>query len=172
MINIVYKRYHKLKYLLRVKHYKGRKIHSPFMYTLMRRALMGSHNHTTTQSPIYRELRQLGFKGKDAGKVARVYHFLSMNRYSLDHGNYMGEEMVIMPYNATYSDISDIISKIDRELESIICLVIPNIYKSKESRATWRLINEEHNIVGVDIFSIGLIFVSSDLQKQSYKLRI
>lgn len=172
MIDIVYRRYHKLRYLLRIKHYRGRKIHSPFMYSLMRGALMGSHNHTTKERPIYIELRREGFKPKDAGKIARVYHFLDMNGYRESNREHRGEDMVIMPYNAGYEDIVKEIATIGRDNKHIRCIVIPYIYKSKENRTTWRALAKEQNVVSVDLFSIGLIFVSEFLQKQSYKLRI
>ncbi len=171
MINLVYKRYNRLKYLLRVKHYRGRDIHSPFMYGVMRGALMGSHTSQTEQQPLYRELRIHGFRSKEAGKLTRVYNLLGMNRYIFGSIGYNGQEMVIMPYGASYDSIAEIVSSalVDGEIR---CVVVQGIYKTKESRKMWQKLISSHNVVGVDIYRYGLVFVNSNLHQESYKLRV
>lgn len=171
MKNLVYRRYHNLRYIFRLKHYKGRDIHSPFMYSLMRGALMGSHSKLTEAMPLYRELRQCGYKRNDAGKIARIYNFMNMTSYQINKADFCGEELSVMPHNVSYEMLSTLIKSIDSS-QGVTCVVVPAIYKSRSSRAMWTKILSEHNIVGVDIFTIGLIFVSDILQKQNYKIKI
>jgi hypothetical protein len=158
-----------------VKHFRGRKVHSPFVYGIVRNAMM----KTTPQGDdraLFDELRGRGFSVKRAAQLQNLYTYkgytsavfaeeagqLTINHYQLS----ISTLCVAMP-SLPEAETLALIERV-RGTGATICVVSP--YESRARRHLARTLVESHGHTSVDNRGFLLIFTDERLPKQHFKL--
>ena len=168
----VFKRYAKVRYLLRVKHWRGRDVHSPFTYNLVRQALMRHRgNRDMAIDPaLEKELMALGLSQSRAGRIGRVYSYLGFDSYAIGPDSYGGEQMLIVTDDISKERMDELAERImggDRR----VCVVITGIYATTVRHSLWHHILKEYDAVCIDLYHMAFVIFDRYLSKQSYKMR-
>lgn len=168
----VFKRYTKVKYLLRVRHWRGHDVHSPFTYNLVREALM-SHRRNRDMHidpALKRDLGALGLSESRIGRIGRVYGYLGFNSYAIGAGNYDGEEMLVLPEEISGRDLDELAGRIVA-LDKRVCVVMTGIYATTTRHSVWHHILRDYDAVCIDLYHLAFVIFDRYLSKQSYKMR-
>ena len=156
--------------LVRVKHFRGRKVHSPFVYGIVRNAIMKTSPQGDERG-LFDELRRRGFSTRRAAQLQNLYTFRGYTSAvfveegataALDEGTLCfampglaGEETVALVERA-------------RGTGAAICLISP--YENRARRRLARTLVEAHRHTSVDNRGFLLIFTDERLPKQHFKL--
>lgn len=167
----LFKRYNRVKYMMRVKHWRGHSVHSPFAYNLIRRALMcNKSNFLQTSDSLYFHLLDKGIGRDTVYRVCRVFSYLDMRRFTGNCQGYDGEDMVCLldlPEKEDFERLSDKIAA----RGGCVCVVFFDIYELNRHKF-WIYVQNSFDVVTIDMFKTGLIFFNRDLLKQHYKIKI
>ena len=156
--------------LVRVKHFRGRKVHSPFVYGIVRNAIM----KTTPQGSdhaLFDELRRRGFSRKRAAQLQNLYTFRGYGAAvfteegdtpSLDSGTLC----FVMPSLPTDRTLA--LVEAARGTGAAICIVSP--YESRARRRLAQSLVASHCHTSVDNRGFLLLFTDERLPKQHFKL--
>lgn len=168
----VFKRYTRLKYLLRIKHWHGRDVHSPFTYNLVREALMLSNRNRNMpmDAQLKESLEALGMPSSRINRICRVYNHLNYSSFAVGLSEYNGEDMLIVPERLSKEQFDELAGRI-KESDKQVCVVLLSIYASTDNHSAWHYIMRNHNAVFIDLYHIALIVFDKYLSKQSYKMR-
>ncbi len=71
--------------LVRVKHYRGRKVHSPFVYGIVRNAIMKT-DPKDGDTALFDELRARGFSTKRAAQLQNLYTYRGFTSFIFAEG--------------------------------------------------------------------------------------
>ena len=170
--NDVFKRYQKLRYMTRVKHWHGRDVHSPFAYGLVREALMDRRETPLrTDRGLYEWLRGQGISSRKCMKICRVYAFLGYGSYCTDYVRYAGEDMVLIPGYISEEQLE----RLSEEIEACgkrICVVLFGIYRTLPQHHVWHYLLRNVRCVAMDFYSFALLFFDRELNPQYYKMKL
>lgn len=167
----VFKRYNKIKYLLRIKHFRGRAVHSPFMYQIVRKALMvRSKRLTVHEKKMYYFFIANGFNERSSRQLMRLYTYLEFENYAVYKDGYSGEDFIILFPQMGETEVEELSKQICEE-HRLACGVINNIYGNSEAHSLWDYMVKNIDAVTVDLFNVGVVFFCEDLQKQNYKMK-
>ncbi len=161
--------------MVRVKHFRGRKVHSPFVYGIVRNAIM----KTTPQGSdisLFDELRARGFSTKRAAQLQNLYNFrgydsaifaegenvLSVIRYPLS----VNTLCFVMPSLSEEQTLA--LAESARGTGAALCLVWP--HESRGRRRLARSLVASHSHTSVDNRGFLLLFTDRRLPKQHFKL--
>lgn len=169
----VFKRYTRVKYLLRVKHWRGRDVHSPFTYHLVREALMlhGKNRDMVIDDRLKSLLEAAGMPHPRACRVCRVYSYLKFESYAIGADNYKDEDMLIITETLT----AEAFDKLKAHIESLdkrVCVVITSIYDSTEQHSVWHHIIRSCDAVSIDLYHLAFVVFDKYISKQVYKMRV
>ncbi len=161
--------------VLRIRHYRGRKVHSPFVYGIVRNAIM----KTTPQGEdraLFDELRTRGFSTKRAAQLQNLYTFRGYdsvvfaeceNPLSITHYPLSIETLcLVMPSLSEEQTLALVESA--RGTGAAICLVRP--HESRGRRRLARSLVASHCHTSVDNRGFLLLFTDDRLPKQHFKL--
>ena len=170
--NKVFKRYNKVKYLLRIKHWRGRDVHSPFTYRLVRSALMYNKNNFFYPDRKMAEiLLQNGVSRGQAYRVCRVYAYLGFNSYVFGAENYGGEDMLFILSSLTEREVDNIAVRM-KERGGRSCMVLFSLYETPQRHKIWNYIVKNVDAVAIDLYYTGFLFFDDNLNKQCYKMMV
>jgi hypothetical protein len=158
--------------LTRVKHFRGRKVHSPFVYGIVRNAIMKTRpvgdDHT-----LFDELRRRGFSTRRAAQLQNLYTFrgfesapFAENENQLPTGLDAGSLCFAMP--TLGDDQTHRLVEAAAGTGAAICLVSP--HESRGRRLLARNLVDSHRHTSVDNRGFLLIFTDERLPKQHFKL--
>lgn len=166
------KRYNKIAYMLRIRHFRGRGVHSPFMYTVVRKALMNRRGkHLTPNRPLVEYLRGFNFSENSSKRVSRVYSYLQFESYGVYRGGeYGGEDLIVIDPTIDIEQFLELESSIYGS-SKIVCAVFDKIYSDPESHKLWNGVLQRSEVVAVDLYYEGIVFFNKNLHKQSYKMK-
>lgn len=168
----VFKRYTRVKYLLRVRHWRGHDVHSPFTYNLVREALM-SHRRNRDMSidpALRRDLAALGLSESRIGRIGRVYNYLGFTSYAIGAESYDGEDMLVLSEEISGESLDALAERIGG-LDKRVCVVITGIYATTDRHSVWHHILKDYDAVCIDLYHLALVIFDRYLSKQSYKMR-
>ena len=155
--------------LVRVKHFRGRKVHSPFVYGIVRNAIM----KTTPQGDdraLFDELRHRGFSRKRAAQLQNLYTFKGYTSTVFAEG----EAPLLTPATLCFVmpalSAADTIALVEgaRGTGAAICMVSP--YESRARRRLAQSLTASHRHTSVDNRGFLLLFTDERLPKQHFKL--
>ncbi len=169
MNNKLFSGYNRVKYLMRIKHWHGRSIHSPFLYSVVRESFM-DNNNLDIDNNLCSLLIDNGFTKSHSQRVCRLFAYLKYKSYTFDAKNYNDEDLVIV---GSDFDINDIIAISERAKaqKRTICVVVRSIYKSTKHYKQWNLLTLATGGVAVDLYHSGYLFLDYYLNKQKFKMR-
>jgi len=172
--------------VLRVRHYRGRKVHSPFVYGIVRNAIM----KTTPQGDdrrLYDELRARGFSSKRAAQLQNLFTFRAFtSAVFADGGDGLaltggvtaakgltdgvaldaGTLCFAMP-TLTPEQTAELVERA-RGTGATLCLAHP--YEGRGRRRLAQTLVASHRHTSVDNRGFLLIFTNERLPKQHFKL--
>ena len=158
--------------LVRVKHFRGRKVHSPFVYGIVRNAIM----KTTPQGDdhaLFDELRSRGFSRKRAAQLQNLYTFKGYNSAifaegakSFSTGLHAGTLCFITPSLPADKTLALVESACGTG--AALCMVSP--YESRARRRLAQSLVASHRHTSVDNRGFLLLFTDERLPKQHFKL--
>lgn len=154
---------------MRVKYWRGRSVHSPFLYNVIREGFMKNENLPIDES-FFNKLRENTFSYDQAMRVCRLFTHLGYETYTFDTQNYNGEDMVIVSGELNPNEISAI-AKQNRSKRRTICVVVRAIYKDKRRHQKWNLLSVITGGVAVDLYHNGYLFIDRFLNRQNFKMR-
>ncbi len=170
--NNVFKRYHKLRYITRIRHWHGRAIHSPFAYSLIREALMEHRGNTfPIKEDLYEWLQREGISPQKCLKICRVYAFLQYKSYCTDYTRYSREDMLLIGDYISEEQLKCLADKIEKQGKRI-CVVLFGIYRTLPQHHVWHYLLRNIRCVSMDFYSFALLFFDRELNPQYYKMRL
>ncbi|MDR2894703.1 MAG: hypothetical protein LBU97_04505 [Alistipes sp.] len=166
--------------LVRVKHYRGRKVHSPFVYGIVRNAIM----KTTPQGgdrTLFDGLRERGFSVKRAAQLQNLYTYRGYTSAvfaeggdapdgaALDAGTLcLGAGTLCFAMPTLPPEQTRALVERARGTGAAICVVAP--YENRARLRLARELVEAHRHTSVDNRGFLLIFTDERLPKQHFKL--
>jgi hypothetical protein len=157
--------------LTRVKHYRGAGVHSPFVYGVIRNAMMKTtpegDNH-----PLFDELRRRGFSRRRASQLQNLYTFLDYT--SAPFVEQAGDSVTldastlcfVMP--TLHDEATEELVAKAAGTGCTLCVVSP--YGSRARHKLARSLVAEHRHTSVDNRGFLLLFFNPRLPKQHFKL--
>ncbi len=161
--------------LVRVKHFRGRKVHSPFVYGIVRNAIM----KTTPQGPdttLFDELRRRGFSKKRAAQLQNLYTFrgftsvvFAEDERSLSTFNFqLSTETLCFAMPSLTAEQTATLAEKAHGTGAALCLVSP--YENRGRRRLALTLVSSHRHTSIDNRGFLLIFTDERLPKQHFKL--
>ena len=161
---------------IHLHHWRGRKIHSPFMYGVVRGVFM-QHSLIRDEHELYDELRKIGISQKNAVILQNLYIHCHLENYfiadedskitDIPESSKKGPNLCIL-----FSSVSPIVAfETARQMEhgkGVLAAVYPH------RNTSWRKISariwDEFRCVSVDRRLLRLYFFDSKLQCQHYRI--
>ena len=150
--------------LSRIRHFRGHGVHSPFVYSLVRKVFMRRTLIDPEQDNLYNALVELQISPKRAIELQNIATLLEYHTFSIDSDQGDADFNII-----TTSEVIDIRTAFECTKSSGTTLVILTPYLNKERREICRELIESHNSTSVDNRGY-LIFFNNHLPKQHYRL--
>ncbi|MFI3261719.1 MAG: hypothetical protein R3Y26_02295 [Rikenellaceae bacterium] len=165
------KKYSKIKYLLRVKHFRGRDVHSPFMYGIVRKALMNRRGkHLIINAKLYDFLGQCGYISSSRKRICRIFTYLELEDYMKIDSYNNSNGLIVLENSQEFEALKKCVEEI-RNSGAFAFITLGNIYADDKANLLWNKIIFELDCVAVDLYHEGLIFVNESLCKQDYKMK-
>jgi hypothetical protein len=157
--------------VLRVRHYRGRRVHSPFVYGIVRNAIMKTSPQGDDRR-LFDELRARGFSERRAAQLQNLYTFRGFTSAPFAEGDAEG---VALDGGTLCLAMPSLGDERTRELVrraegtgATICLMRP--YEGRGRIALARDLVSAHLHTSVDNRGFLLIFTDDRLPKQHFKL--
>ncbi len=161
--------------LVRVRHFRGRKVHSPFVYGIVRNAIM----KTTPQGDdrgLFDELRRRGFSTRRAAQLQNLYTYKGYTSFVFADGE---APLSIIHYPLSIETLcfatpslpeEETLALVDRARGTGAALCLTSPYENRARRRLARILVEAHRHTSVDNRGFLLLFTDERLPKQHFKL--
>ncbi|MDR2883220.1 MAG: hypothetical protein LBU98_05535 [Alistipes sp.] len=157
--------------LVRVRHFRGRKVHSPFVYGIVRNAIM----KTTPQGDdhaLFDELRRRGFSTRRAAQLQNLYTFKGYTSAVFAEGAGVGAALDAgtLCFITPALPEQDTIALVERARGTGAALCLTSPYENRARRRLARTLVDSHRHTSVDNSGFLLLFTDKRLPKQHFKL--
>jgi hypothetical protein len=154
--------------LVRLKHYRGARVHSPFVYGIVRNAIM-KKTPQCADHPLFDELRRRGFSRRRAAQLQNLYTFHNYSEavFAGNNSSFSTESLCFIMPSLPAEDIPALV-ELAAETGSTLCLTYPYAGRNR-SRLARRLV-AEHRHTSIDNRGFLLLFFNPRLPKQHFKL--
>lgn len=158
----------RVRYTLRRKYRSGHRIHSPYVYTLVRDLFMKNRNGIlSSDAELTVALCQKGLKYDYSYRVGQFFKYNQFSKYSMNPEVYDGEDLVILTIIANVEQLNSLIERM-KSSHRRSAVVVLNIYRNKECRNWWK---KQHEL-SLDLYRIGINVYDENLNKEYFKLKI
>ncbi len=156
----------KVKYTLRYRYRKGHRIHSPYVYRLVREVFMPKLSISVDDCTALTDmLVSQGVRQKSIQRISLFYRYNNFSSFVVNPTIYQGEDMVIFTSAAScVESFGELMGREDRR----VALVLLDIYSTKRSKEVWLAIKG----LKLDIYSFGIVVMDKYLNNEYYKLKI
>lgn len=157
--------------LMHIKHYRGNGVHSPFVYGVIRNAIM-KHDPEGEDHTLYDELRKRGFSKRRAAQLQNLYSFQNFTSapFAEEAGKLPALDSstlcLVMPSFPEQETLA--LAEKAKGSGAALCIVSPRISRSRY-RMSKRMV-DEHRHTSVDNRGFLLLFTNERLPKQHFKL--
>ncbi|MBO7219670.1 MAG: hypothetical protein J6V21_00610 [Alistipes sp.] len=149
--------------LSRIKHRKGHGVHSPFVYSLVRKVFMRKDLFDGTGSELYDVLRANGLSVKSARQLHNLIFHIEAKGYSI---NKVGGEVSILLPDYPTEGLREALEVAKRER---LTLVVCQPYANRERHREVVALLDDHRSTSVDNRAY-ILFFNNHLPKQHYRL--
>ncbi len=146
----------------RIKHFRGHGVHSPFVYSLVRKVFMGENSE---EGELYHALISVGVPKKRAIQLQRLVTFCSVESWSIDNPT-NNSQLSILTADCENGTLFEAFNSA-KSNGSILVVMQP--YLDRERRECCRALIEQHTSTTVDNRGY-IIFFNNHLPKQHYRL--
>lgn len=158
----------RVKYTFRRKHRSGHRIHSPYVYNLVRYLFMKRRcGVAPSDAELTVMLCQHDLKYDYSYRVGQFFKYNNFTKYVLNPHEYGGEDMIVITTIHDTKSFDEIVYRM-REEHPRCAVVVMGIYRNKECRNWWR----EQEELMLDLYRIGIIIYDNNLNKEYFKLKI
>ena len=149
--------------LSRAKHYRGYGVHSPFVYSLVRKVFMCRALFDGSGSELYDRLRQEGLSVQSARQLHNLLPYVGADTYSIN--SVEGEVAILLEGYPT----EQLRGAYDEAKNDGRTLVICQPYANRERQICVKELMEIHTSTTVDNRAY-ILFFNNYLPKQHYRL--
>lgn len=151
--------------LSRIRHFRGHGVHSPFVYSLVRKVFMRRTFIDNATTELYDTLITLKLPQKRAVELQNVMSILGYTTYSIDDIQCPAEFNILSPSLS----VADTTQALNRAIESggTVAIIMP--YISKERDLMCRECVAAHHSTSIDNRGY-ILFFNNHLPKQHYRL--
>lgn len=155
--------------LVRVKHFRGRKVHSPFVYGIVRNAIMKTTPQGGDRS-LFDELRARGFSVKRAAQLQNLYSYRGFTSvvFAESATPVLDAGTLCFAMPALTEEHTVALVEEARGSGAAICMASP--YESRARRRLARSLVAFHRHTSIDNRGFLLLFTDERLPKQHFKL--
>lgn len=146
--------------LSRLKHFRGRGVHSPFVYSIVRNVFI-EEVVKPLESKLYRELLEINIEDGIAVEIARLANHCGFRTASIDSA--LSEELIICSLRCSDETIYSLSKSAAQSGKAIIIL------SPYERREICDRVLRENRSTSIDRFNY-LILLNNHLPKQHFKL--
>ncbi len=151
--------------LSRIKHFRGHGVHSPYVYSLVRKVFMHKELPVGKEHSLYHALIERDVPQRRAIELQNLLYYCSAEGFSIDNAPNL-EDIHIVTATLPISEYDTIFTK---AAQSGTTLVILSPYLNREHRAACTELLLRHDSTSVDNRGY-IIFFNNHLPKQHYKL--
>lgn len=158
----------RIKYTLRTKYRSGHRIHSPYVFNLVRSIFMKSRSGSFgSDAELTVGLCQAGLKYDYSYRIGQFFKYNHFKKFSFNPMEYHGEDMIVVTSLTNLAMLDSLVVQMRSEHKRSAVVVL-NIYRNKECRLWWRCQHE----LSLDIYRLGILIYDNDLNKEYFKLKI
>lgn len=151
--------------LLRIRHFRGHGVHSPFAYSLVRKVFMRKTLIDNSVAELYDRLSALDIPVRRAVELQNAMNFLGYTTYSIDKIEATAEFNILTP---TLS-VAQSVKAIENAAKCGTTVVVVTPYINKERDMMCRDAIAAHRSTSVDNRGY-ILFFNNHLPKQHYRL--
>lgn len=158
----------RVKYTFRRKYRSGHRIHSPYVFKLVRELFMKHRSDTAlSDAELTVALCQSGLKYDYSYRVGQFFRYNDFKNYVFNPKSYAGEDCLVLTKIDDLDSLDAVIEQMkNRHKRSAV--VILNIYRNKECRRWWKLQQE----LSLDLYRMGIVIYDENLNREYFKLKI
>ena len=162
--------YSKLRSISRIKYWHGFGVHSPFMYHVVRRALM-HHRLIDYNALKYVDFKSLGICRREQIMIKNIFVVNNYSNFKIVDSDSVPESdtLHLIPLSCEEESINSFISKISQLNNCGI--IFGNTNRSHKRYNKCKLIANQLNCVSLALHCMFVIFISNGLNKQHYRMR-
>ena len=149
--------------LSRAKHYRGYGVHSPFVYSLVRKVFMCRKLFEGSGSELYDALRKEGLSARSARQLHNLIPHIEAKSYSINSVD--GEVAILLEGYPT----EQLCEAYDEARKGGKTLVVCQPYANRERQNCVKALMEVHSSTTVDNRAY-ILFFNNYLPKQHYRL--
>ncbi|MEG0499952.1 MAG: hypothetical protein RR550_02370 [Rikenellaceae bacterium] len=158
----------RVKYTFRTKYRGGHRIHSPYVYNLVREIFMKRRNAVSpSDAELTVALCQTGLKYDYSYRVGQFLKYNHFHFYSMNPTEYNGEELLVVTTIPDPAQFDRMVRQMraEHQRSAVVCV---SIYRNKECRNWWKMQHE----LQLDLYRIGILIYDGNLNKEYFKLKI
>ena len=149
--------------LSRARHFRGYGVHSPFVYSLIRKVFMNKHLFDGVGCELYDKLLDAQLPIKRARELSNTMHHCECSRFSIDE---VSGEFVVLTAAYPTEQLATAYEEA-KERGAILAIVGP--YLNRERQVEVRRLIEQHHSTTIDN-RYYILFFNNRLPKQHYRL--
>ena len=149
--------------IARVKHYRGYGVHSPFVYSLIRKVFMSKTLLEGSGSALYDDLLAAGVSQRRARQLHNLLPYIEGQSYSIDEVE--GDLSILL---ADYP-VQRVREAYEEAKTQKVTLVVMQPYLNRERQSVVKELIDEHQCTTIDNRAYILLF-NNRLPKQHYRL--
>lgn len=151
--------------LSRVKYFRGYGVHSPFVYSLVRRVFMCRDLWPEQSAPLYDALIERGVAKRRATQLQNLMYYIEAQTFAINTSE-SASDLTVLCDDVPNSRIHD---AYESTAQRGTTLVVMSPYESRERRAECRALIDKHQSTTVDNRAY-VIFFNNHLPKQHFRL--
>lgn len=153
-----------------LRHYRGYGVHSPFVYRVVREAVMQKREVAGDDLSLYERLRSLGVNRRRAVQLQNFYTISGCSRFVVDDewSASVGDDVMWIVTTATAPEVIEAIESVVGERKVVVTIVYPR-NNSARYKATRRAIRAHH---GLSFDNIGFVALLCNDKRQKQHIYI